>query len=192
MLTKLSPHVFDSWMRILRQVPDSIMWLLETGATTAENLRKEAMVRGIDARRLVFAKYMPQSQHLARLRVADLCLDTLPYNAHTTASDALWVGTPVLTCLGDTFAGRVAASMLQALRLPELVTTTQRDYEKVAVELATRSEKLNDIKCRLAESRNRSSFFDTKAFTRDLERAFAAMSERYNAGSTPTDVFLSS
>jgi protein O-GlcNAc transferase len=189
---KISPRVFDSWMRILRQVPDSIIWLLETSATTAENLRKEAVVRGVDARRLVFAKYMPQSQHLARLRVADLCLDTLPYNAHTTASDALWAGTPVLTCIGDTFAGRVAASMLWTLQLPELVTSTQRDYEKLAVELATQSDKLADIKCRLAKGRTTSSFFDTRGFTKHLEKAFEVMSERYRGGSAPIDFSVSS
>ena len=150
---KIMPHVFDCWMRILKQVEGSVLWLLEDNVAAANNLRREAVARGVDAKRLVFAKHLPRSEHLARHRLADLFLDTLPVNAHTTASDALWAGLPVLTCLGETFAGRVAASLLNAVGLPELITTNIESYERMAIDLATHPEKLATIKCRLADNR---------------------------------------
>ena len=124
---KITPDVFDCWMRILERVPGSVLWLLEDNPTAAANLRREAEQRGVAPERLVFGSRLPLSEHLARHRLADLFLDTLPYNAHTTASDALWTGLPVLTQLGDTFAGRVAASLLTAIGLPELITSTRQD-----------------------------------------------------------------
>ena len=145
---KIMPRVFDCWMRILKQVEGSVLWLREENTTAEGNLRKEAVARGVSSERLVFAKRLPLAEHLARHRLADLFLDTLPYNAHTTASDALWAGLPVLTCLGETFAGRVAASLLNAIRLPELITTTPEAYEQMAIDLATYLEKWGFLKGR--------------------------------------------
>jgi predicted O-linked N-acetylglucosamine transferase (SPINDLY family) len=127
-------------MRILNHVDGSVLWLLEDNGQATNNLRKEATLRGVRADRLVFAPFMPLPEHLARHRLADLFLDTLPCNAHTTASDALWAGLPVLTCLGETFAGRVAASLLNAVRLPELITRTAEEYEGLAIDIATNPE----------------------------------------------------
>ena len=187
---KIMPHVFDCWMRILKQVEGSVLWLLEDNVAAANNLRKEAVARGVDAKRLVFAKHLPRSDHLARHRLADLFLDTLPVNAHTTASDALWAGLPVLTCLGETFAGRVAASLLNAIGLPELITTTLESYERMAIDLATHPEKLATVKRKLAENRLTTPLFDTKLFTRHIEAAYTAMYERYQAGLPPDHIVI--
>ncbi|MGH6725491.1 MAG: tetratricopeptide repeat protein, partial [Pseudolabrys sp.] len=156
----------------------------------AGNLKKAAAARGVDAARLVFAKRMPLADHLARHRLADLFLDTLPCNAHTTASDALWASLPVLTCLGDTFAGRVAASLLHAVGLPELVATALDDYEQMAIDLATHLEKLATIKRKLADNRLTASLFDTKRFTKRIEAAYIAMHERFQAGLPPDHVAI--
>src|SRR5215475_9552329 len=137
---KITPDIFDCWVRILKRVEGSVLWLLESNVTAAQNLRMEAKGRGINPERLVFAKHFPLPDHLARLALADLCLDTLPYNAHTTASDALWVGLPLLTQIGETFAGRVGSSLLNAIDMPELVTTTEQAYE-APIELASNSAK---------------------------------------------------
>ena len=177
-------------MRILKQVDGSVLWLLEDNATAASNLRKEAEARGINSDRLIFAKRMPLADHLARHRLADLFLDTLPYNAHTTASDALWAGLPVLTCIGETFAGRVAASLLNAIGLPELITTTLDDYERLAIDLATHPEKLAVIKRKLAENRLTTPLFDTKLFAKHIEAAYTAMYERYQAGLAPDHIII--
>src|SRR5579863_6433892 len=135
---KIVPQTFNIWMRLLRQLDNSVLWLSNTNETAIRNLRREAQNGGVDPNRLVFAQRLPRNEdHLARQILADLFLDTLPYNAHTTASDALWAGLPVLTCLGETFAGRVGASLLQAIGLPELITSSPRDYEARAIELAT-------------------------------------------------------
>jgi predicted O-linked N-acetylglucosamine transferase (SPINDLY family) len=128
---KIAPDVFDSWMRILSEVQGSVLWLLEANLTAENNLRRAAAARGVDPQRLVFARRMPPAEHLARHQLADLFLDTLPYNAHTTTSEALWTGLPVLTRVGETFAGRVAASVLNAIQLPDLMTTTAESYEHV-------------------------------------------------------------
>ena len=187
---KITPRVFECWTRILKQVEDSVLWLLEGNATAASNLRKEAVARGINSDRLIFAKRMPSPEHLARHRLADLFLDTLPYNAHATATDALWAGLPVLTCLGETFAGRVAASLLTAIRLPELITTTLEDYEHLAIELATHPEKMAIIKSKLAENRFTTPLFDTKLFTNHIEAAYTAMYERHKAGLAPDHIII--
>ncbi len=180
---KLTPHMFDCWMRILAQTKDSVLWLYGDNATAIGNLRQEAVARGVPAERLIFAKRTPLlSDHLARYRLADLFLDTLPYNAHTTASDALWAGLPVLTCLGQTFAGRVAASLLNAIGLPELTTTTLQAYEQTAVDVAAHPEKLTTIKRKLADNRLASPLFDTGLFTKHMEAAYSAMVERHQAG----------
>ncbi|MGO9329636.1 MAG: tetratricopeptide repeat protein [Steroidobacteraceae bacterium] len=187
---KITPHVFDCWMRILNRVEGSVLWLLEGNASAASNLRKEAEARGVDAERLIFAKRLPVADHLARHRQADLALDTLPYNAHTTACDALWAGLPVLTCLGETFAGRVAGSLLKAINLPELITTTQETYEHKAVDLATHSEQLANIKRKLTANRFTAPLFDTKHFTKHIEAAYTAMYERHQAGLPPAQIII--
>ena len=150
------------------------------------NLRREAAARGIAPERIVFAPRMKHEDHLARHRLADLFLDTLPYNAHTTASDALWAGLPVLTCLGTTFAGRVAASLLQAVGLPELITQSLGDYESLALQLANDATLLAAIKQKLARNRETFPLFDTDRFRRHIEAAYIAMWERYQRGESPS------
>jgi predicted O-linked N-acetylglucosamine transferase (SPINDLY family) len=188
---KIIPEVFDCWMRILHQINDSVLWLLEGNAIATSNLRKEAVARGISADRLVFAPHMPPPDHLARHRLADLFLDTLPYNAHTTASDALWAGLPVLTQIGETFAGRVAASLLNAIELPELITSTRQEYAELAIELAKNPEKLAAIKHRLSQNRLTKPLFNTQLFTRHIEQAYQAMYERYQADLSPENIYVS-
>ena len=185
---KIVPDVFDSWMRILGHVDGSVLWLLKDSDIAARNLKKEARVRGVDPDRLVFAPRMTLPDHLARHRLADLFLDTLPYNAHTTASDALWTGLPVLTQIGEAFAGRVAASLLRAVGLPELVTTTRDAYEALAIELAGNPAKLASIKRKLSDNRLTTPLFDTALFTRHIEAAYTAMYERHRAGLPPDHI----
>jgi predicted O-linked N-acetylglucosamine transferase (SPINDLY family) len=187
---KILPETFDCWGRILKQVDGSVLWLLESSATVAENLRKEARHRGLGPERLVFAPRVSPPDHLARHRCADLFLDTLPYNAHTTASDALWAGLPVLTQIGETFAGRVAASLLTAIGLPELITSTSKAYENLAIELAKSPEKLAALKRKLAENRLTTPLFNTQSFTREIESAYAAIYERYQKGLSPAHTYL--
>ncbi len=181
---KINPQVFDAWASILAAVPDSVLWLL---ARTDDdpaigNLRREAEVRGIDAKRLVFARHRPNAEYLALYQHADLFLDTWPYNAHTTASDALWAGCPVLTTLGATFAGRVAASLLNAVGLPELVTATTDEYVTRAIALAQDRDELVRFKTYLAGPGRASPLFDTERTTRALEAAYLAMVEQFRQG----------
>ena len=187
---KITPCLFDCWMRILNRVEGSVLWLFQDNAKAADNLRKEARARGVAAGRLIFAGRMPSPEHLARHRAADLCLDTLPYNAHTTASDALWAGLPVLTCLGEAFAGRVAASLLGAIGLPELITTNLEDYERLAIEFATQPDRLADIKQKLTRNRLTTPLFDTRLFTRHIEAAYIAMHARHQAGLAPDHITI--
>lgn len=187
---KINPEVFDIWMRILKKVEGSVLWLFEDNRWASVNLRKEAALRGVDPGRLIFAPRMDVTDHLARHRSADLFLDTLPYNAHTTASDALWAGLPVLTRIGSTFAGRVAASLLNAIGLPELIAETPEAYEALAVELATDRAKLSAMKRKLAANRLTWPLFDTRLFTQHVERAYTAMYERYQAGLPPDHIFV--
>lgn len=182
---KITPDVFDVWMRLLTQVSGSVVWLLEDNAAVSRNLRSEALRRGIAAERLVFAPRLDLDKHLARHKLADLFLDTLPYNAHTTASDALWAGLPVLTCMGTTFPGRVAASLLNAAGLPELVTENLADYEALALKLAGRPELLSDVRARLSRSRSECPLFDTKRFCSHIESAYTLMWERHQRGDPP-------
>jgi protein O-GlcNAc transferase len=182
---KLTPAVFDIWMRLLDAVPGSVLWLLETNTTASGNLRREAAARGIPPERLVFAKYAPMPEYMARLAMADLFLDTLPYNAGATANDALWAGLPVLTCAGDSYVGRMAGSMLRAIGLPELVTTSLADYEGRALELTRQPAGLAELRLRLAENRAQMPLFDMARYTRDLEAAYARMRQCWvdgNAG----------
>jgi predicted O-linked N-acetylglucosamine transferase (SPINDLY family) len=182
---KIVPAVFDVWMRLLTTVAGSVLWLFESSPEAACNLRAEAARRGVDPARLVFAPLVPLPEHLARHRLADLFLDTLPYNAHTTASDALWTGLPILTCLGTTFPGRVAASLLHALGVPELITASLEAYEALALKLARDPVLLAGMKEKLARNRASAPLFDTPRFTRNIEAAYAAMWERYRRGAAP-------
>jgi predicted O-linked N-acetylglucosamine transferase (SPINDLY family) len=175
-------------MRILGQVDDSVLWLLEDNGTAVDNLRREAQARGVSAARLIFAPRLPLPEHLARHRAADLFIDTLPCNAHTTASDALWAGLPVLTRMGESFAARVAASLLNAIGLSELITTTQEQYETMAIELASNRGRLVEISEKLNRNRLTEPLFDTELFTRHLENAYAQMHERYQADLNPDDI----
>ena len=176
---KILPSTFNGWMRILNSVEGSILWLLQDNSWVVENLKKEAQKQNIDPQRLVFLNRMPLQDHLARHRQADLFLDTYPYNAHTTASDSLWAGLPVLTLMGKSFASRVAASLLNAVGLPELITNTQDEYEELAIGLAKSPQKLLDIKLKLANNRLTAPLFDTPLFTKNLESAYIKMYERY-------------
>lgn len=178
---KIHPSTFDGWMRILKQVEGSILWLYEDNPAASDNLRREAVQRGVERERLIFAKRMPLPMHLARHRQADLFIDTLPCNAHTTASDALWAGLPVLTLTVQSFAGRVGSSLLSAIQLPELITSTQEEYEALAVELATHPEKLRQIRRKLEQNRLTTPLFDTQLFTDHIEEAYRMMYERYQA-----------
>ena len=178
---KILPATFESWMRILKAVEGSVLWLFEDNDLVVQNLKDEAFRQGVDKSRIVFAKKMPLEEHLARHRLADLFLDTLPYNAHTTASDALWAGLPVLTLMGQSFASRVAASLLSAMHLPELITTSLPDYEALAIELAQNRQKLAVLKQKLATNRLTTPLFDTPQFTKGLEQAYIQMYERYQA-----------
>jgi len=175
---KISPAEFDIWMRLLLQVDGSVLWLLRDSEAAATNLRREAEKRRVDPSRLVFADRAPLAVHLARHRCADLFLDTFKVNAHTTASDALWAGLPVITKLGRSFAARVAGSLLHALHMPELVTETLEDYEKLALDLATNPAKLAAVKNRLAENRLTAPLFDTERSTRDIEAVYEQLCVR--------------
>ncbi len=183
--SKITPQIFDGWMRILSRVPGSVLWLLAESPTAQANLRREAKARGVGDERLIFAPRWPLPEHLARQRTAGLFLDTLPYNAHTTASDALWAGLPVLTRMGESFAGRVAASLLGAVGLPELITTTREQYEELAIELARSAERLKAVREQLHRNRLQAPLFHTPLCTRHLEIAYGQIYERYLAGLSP-------
>ncbi len=187
---KITPTTFSSWMRILKAVQNSVLWLIQDNPLVVKNLKQEAINCGVDERRLFFAERAVLSEHLARHRQADLFLDTLPYNAHTTSSDALWAGIPVLTLIGQSFSGRVAASLLNAIGLPELVTTTQQEYEELAIQLASNPQKLLDIKNKLAEKRLSAPLFDTPLFAKNLEAAYFKMYERYQTNLKPEDLVI--
>jgi protein O-GlcNAc transferase len=182
---KISPVFFDIWMRLLRAVPGSVLWLLEANPQVPGNLRSEAEKRGVDSGRLIFAPLVPPAEHLGRHRHADLFLDTLPCNAHTTASDALWAGSPVVTCRGDTFAGRVAGSLLMAIDMPELVTTSPEEYEQAALALARSPQRLIALRQKLQNNRDASALFDLPKLTGNIEAAYARMWQTWLAGQTP-------
>lgn len=184
-LYKIREPVFDVWMRLLRQVDGSVLWLLHANDAARRNLAHQAEKRGVDPSRLVFAPRVDIADHLARHRLADLFLDTLPYNAHTTASDALWAGLPVLTCSGTAFAGRVGASLLHAAGLPELVTRSLDDYEALALRLAREPEILRSLRDRLARGRLACALFDTETFGRNIETAYDVMWRRWLRGLPP-------
>lgn len=182
---KLTPIFFDLWMRLLTRVPGSVLWFAVDDPGAQRNLWTEAEKRGVAAQRLVFSSRLNYADHLARLRLADLFLDTLPFNAGTTASDALWAGVPVLTCAGEAFAARMAGSLLQAVGLPELITHDLEAYEALAFQLATRSGQLAEIRTRLEKNRQSMPLFDTNRFCRHLESAYEQMWARHQRGAPP-------
>jgi predicted O-linked N-acetylglucosamine transferase (SPINDLY family) len=182
---KITPEVFTIWMRLLRHVPDSVLWLLEANTNMAANLRREAQDRGVNPNRLVFAHRVSLDTHLARLGLADLFLDTLPYNAGATAGNALWAGLPLLTCAGETFISRVAGSLLTAIRLPELVTNSLPEYEARALHLARHPAELAELRERLSKNRLTAPLFDSPRFTRHLETAYQLMWDQYLRGEAP-------
>ena len=189
---KIAPAVFDIWMQLLAELPQSVLWLSQARAAAAGNLARHAEERGIDPARLIFAPRLPdRADYFARHRLADLFLDTLPYNAHTTASDALWAGLPVLTCQGTSFAGRVASSLLNAVGLPEMVTTSLADYKALALRLARDPARLADVRAKLAANRQTMPLFDSRRFTRHLEAAYITMWERWQRGEAPAPFAVS-
>jgi protein O-GlcNAc transferase len=188
---KLEPVMFAAWMEILGAVPNSVLWLLPNNTLAIENLRREATAAGVDPNRLVIADMLPKAEHLKRAGLADLALDTRIYNGHTTTSDMLWAGVPVLTLKGTHFASRVSASLLSAFGLPELITETLEDYRILACDLARSSERLSELRERTATLRRQSPLFDTAKFARDLERAFAEMWRRHENGEPPERLAVS-
>lgn len=187
---KILPPMFGCWMRILGRVEGSVLWLLEGNTTAAGNLRQAARRHGIDPDRLIFTGYMRPAEHLARHRLAQLFLDSWPCNAHTTASDALWAGLPVLTYAGESFPSRVAASLLNAVGLPELIATGLDSYEELAVSLATDPARLSDLARRLGENRMSAPLFDTALFTKRIEAAYVEMYGRYRQGLAPEHISI--
>ena len=188
---KITPNIFIGWMRILKAVEGSVLWLTEGNNTAISNLKKEAKKNGVDENRIIFASRLTlREDHLNRIQLADLFIDTLPYNAHATTSDALQVGLPVLTCIGNSFASRVAASLINSVNLPELITNTQEQYESLAMELATHPEKLKTIKKKLSNNLPESPLYDTPLFTKHLESAYSMMYERYQKGLDPDYIYV--
>ena len=187
---KILPSAFDGWMRILNAVEGSVLFLYADNEWAKDNLICEASLRGVDSARLVFGGRIPTTENLARYRVCDLFLDTFPYNAGTTASDALWAGLPVLTLMGQSFASRMAASLLNAIGLSELITGTQEEYETLAIELAVNPKKLAELKLKLANNRLTAPLFDTPLFTKNLEAAYIKMYEHCQAGLEPEHISI--
>ncbi len=185
---KITETTFSGWMRILDRVAGSVLFLYAENETAKQNLQKAAEARGVSADRLIFGKTLAYVEYLARFRAADLFLDTLPYNAGTTASDALWAGVPVLTCIGEAFASRIAASLLTAIGLPELITSTQAEYEALAIELASHPEKLAALKAKLAQNRQTTLLFDSQRFADHLEAAYTEIYQRYQADLPAADI----
>ena len=183
--SKILPSIFDSWMRILSHSETGVLWLLEDNQGATANLCREAQARGIATERLIFAQHEQLDRHLARLSLADLVLDTLPYGAHTTASDALWAGVPVLTRIGSAFAGRVAASLLTAAGLPELITQSVGEYETMAQNFAAAPMLLSKIREQLARNRESCALFDTVRMTRNLDAAYVKMWQCHQRGESP-------
>lgn len=187
---KITPAIFSVWMNILKRVKSSVLWLFEDNEFIKNNLIKEAEKRGVSGNRLVFAKRIDQQDHLARHRAADLFLDTLPYNAHTTASDALWCGLPLITLAGNSFPARVAESLLNAIGLPELITRSVEEYESLAVRLASDPEELQKIKDKLAANRLKMPLFNTDLFRRHIESAYLKAYERYQNNLSPEHILI--
>jgi len=179
------PDVFDIRMRLLQSVPGSVLWLLEGSPAASANLRQEAQKRGVAPERLVFAPRAPLAIHFARLKAADLFLDTFPYNAHTTATDALWVGLPIVTRMGEAFPSRVAASLSTAAGVPDLITRDAYSYEALALALARAPERLAQVRAKLEAHRDTCALFNIARYTQNLEKAYQQMWQRYEEGLPP-------
>ena len=175
-------------MNLLKSINNSVLWILPQNETATKNLQKEAALRNVNPKRIIFAQRMKMSDHLARHKAADLFIDTFPYTAHTTASDALWAGLPVLTRIGESFASRVAASLLNAIELSELVTYTKKEYENKAIELANNPNTLKEIKNKLNKNRHTKPLFNTKLFTNNLEMAYLKIYEKYVDNKKPDNI----
>jgi len=189
---KISPREFDIWMRLLDKVEGSVLWLLRPNTWAEENLRNEASAHGINPDRLIFADRVSEKKHLGRQKHGDLFLDCFNVNAHTTASDALWAGLPLVTKVGKQFAARVAASVLNAANLPELIAETEEEYEAIALDLALHPQKAAALKAKVAENVKTCPLFDSKSYTLDLERGYEAAYERYLRNQSPADIDLAS
>ena len=187
---KIGPREFDIWMRLLLQVEDSVLWLLRSNTEAEDNLREQAQIRGIDPDRIVFADRREHSEHLARHQLADLFLDTFNYNAHTTASDALWAGLPVITLAGQGFAARVATSLLGAIDLRELITRSASEYEQLALALALDPARLTSLKSKLARNRLTTPLFDTGLFARHIENAYEQAYQKYFDNTAPDTIVV--
>ena len=187
---KISPREFDIWMRLLTKLEGSVLWLLRSNKWAEQNLKKEAEARGVSAERLIFAERLPQADHLARQALADLFLDTFNVNAHTTTSDALWAGLPVLTKIGQGFAARVAGSLLAAMGLPELITETEEEYEALALDLATNPNKLTALKSKLSSNIKTHPLFDSELFTRHLEQGYEMVIQNHLEGNAPKTFYI--
>ena len=189
---KISPREFDIWMRLLTKLEGSVLWLLHSNKWAKQNLKKEAEARGVSAERLIFAEKLPQADHLARQALADLFLDTFNVNAHTTTSDALWAGLPVLTKMGQGFAARVAGSLLAANGLPELITETEEEYEALALDLATNPNKMTALKSKLSANNKTHPLFDSELFTRHLEQGYEMAIQNHLEGNAPKTFYIPS
>lgn len=185
---KITPAVFDCWCNLLNESPDAVLWLYARTDAVRDNLMREAQARGVSSKRLIFADKLPQAEHLARIALADLFLDTLPVNAHTTASDALWMGVPVLTCMGETFASRVAASLVSAAGIAELITTNLDQYQALAHRLIKHPAELAALKARLIGARSKAALFDSQRFTYHLEALYLRIWARHTAGEAPAQL----
>ena len=180
--------MFDSWMNILRQVPESVLWLQKVNETAEKNLKGEAEARGVGSARLVFTDKLPKHEHLTRLKFGGVALDTWIVNGAITTSDALWAGVPVITLQGSNFSSRMSSSILTAIGLPELITQTAEEYESLAVDLARSPDRLQTIKQKITKNRLTQPLFDTPGFTRNLEKAYKEMWQIFVAGESPRQI----
>jgi predicted O-linked N-acetylglucosamine transferase (SPINDLY family) len=187
---KITPSTFDSWTRILKRVDKSVLLIFVEEDSARLNLINEIIAREIEPSRLVFAKRLPREEYLAQFRVVDLFLDTLPYNAATTSSDALRMGLPVLTCMGESFASRIAASVISSVNVPELITTSEEEYESLAIEMANNPEKYKQIKDKLLHNLPTAPLYNTELFTKNIETAYKAMYKRSQEGLKPKNIYV--
>jgi predicted O-linked N-acetylglucosamine transferase (SPINDLY family) len=187
---KIEPELFDIWVRLLKKVPGSVLWLLKTSGIAETNLKNEAKKRGVDPKRLIFSGRLTKEKHLKRLALADLALDTFTCNGHTTTSDCLWAGVPVVTKIGKHFASRVSASLLTAVGLPELITKTPEEYEKLILSLSKAPERLKKIRMSLNANCSSSPLFDTEKFSNNLEKAYTQIWKNYQAGRKPKTITI--
>jgi predicted O-linked N-acetylglucosamine transferase (SPINDLY family) len=187
---KITPEIFNAWMDILNKTENSVIWILVDNTLSGQNLQSEAEKNGISRDRLIFSGRVDISEHLSRLSLADLFLDTSPYNAHTTASDSLFMNLPVLTLIGESFQARVCASLLTAIGIPELITHSLEQYKNVAIELANNRQKIIELKAKLKNNISTMPLFNTKLYTQNLEKAYKKMYEDYCSGLKPRDIYI--